>query len=102
MRQVLMKGLKYLPAAVLAILLVFCVVAYYSTRMTTAPAAKQQSAAAEAQPVNTGLLETAIGLATLAATPDEQVQAHEAWRLSDQELDLHYAGAMIDAQEEAS
>ena len=97
-----MKGLKYLPAAVLAILLVFCVVAYYSTRVKTAPAAKQQAAAAEVQPVNTSLLETAIGLATLAATPEEQAQAHEAWRLSDQELDLHYAGAMIDAQEEAS
>ena len=63
-----MKGIKYLPAAVLAILLFAGVVAFYSTRDSTALAPRQDSAATEPQPVDTSLLESAVRLAALAAT----------------------------------
>jgi len=97
-----MRARTYLPASVAAILLIASVVAYYSTRDAPAPGAKAAPRVSPEQPVDTSLLENAIGLATLAATPEEQAQAHEAWRLADHELDLHYAAAMIDAQQEAS
>jgi len=97
-----MRGLKYLPAAVLAILLIACVVAFYTTRGSMATAPRQDSAANEEQPVDTSLLASAVRLADLAATADEQRLAREAWRLADNELDLHYAAEMIDAQAEVS
>ena len=96
-----MSTRKYLPAAVLGILLIGCVVAYYSTRDSSAPS-KKSSAASQQNPVDTSLLESAVSLTALAATPEEQAQAREAWRLADQELDLHYAAAMIDATQEVS
>jgi small-conductance mechanosensitive channel len=52
--------------------------------------------------VDSSLLQSAINLAALAATPDEQAQAREAWRLADQELDLRFAAAVRDAEAEAS
>ena len=38
----------------------------------------------------------------MAATPDEQGQAHEAWRLADHELDLTFAAALREAEAEAA
>ena len=96
------KASQYLPASVLALLLVACVLGYYSTRDSTAPAPRPAAPANEAQPVDTSLLESAVALAALAATPGEQAQAREAWRLADHELDIHYAAEMIDAQAEAT
>jgi small-conductance mechanosensitive channel len=97
-----MRGLKYLPAAVLAILLIACVAAFYTTRDSMVPAPKQESTSLEQRPVDTSLLESAVRLAALAATADEQALAREAWRVADNELDLHYAAEMINAQAEAS
>jgi hypothetical protein len=77
-----MKISKNLPAMVLAILLAACLFTYYSTRDSAKPAVPQRkSVAAERALVDTSRLQTALKLAPLAATPDEQGQAHEAWRL---------------------
>src|SRR5262249_22985504 len=62
---------------------------------------QKKSAAAEQPLVDTSLLQTAVKLAPLAPTPDEQGQAHEAWRLADHELDLTFAAALREAQAEA-
>jgi hypothetical protein len=100
MRRTLMKSPKNLTAVVLAILLVACLFTYYSTRYSARPDPKKKSTAAE-QLVDTSLLQTELKLAPLAATPDEQGQAHEAWRLADHELDLTFAAALREAQAEA-
>jgi small-conductance mechanosensitive channel len=102
MGNVSMKSFKNLPALVLAILLVACLFAYYSTRDSAKPAAPQKKAAAAGQPlVDTRLLQTALRLAPLATTPDEQGQAREAWRLADHELDLTFAAALRQAEADA-
>src|SRR5579871_4476940 len=92
---------RNLPAAIVAILLIGCLVAYYSTR-DSAPSTATQKSAADYNMVDTSLLESAISLAPLAATPDEQAQAREAWRLADHELDLRFAAAMLEAETEAA
>jgi hypothetical protein len=97
MSPVSMKLSRYLPALVLTILLAVCVFAYYSTRDSGKPASSQAQSATAGQPlVDTSLLQTALKLSPLAATPDEQRQAHEAWRLADHELDLTFAAARIE------
>ena len=97
-----MKSLKNLPMVLLAILLAACLFTYYSTRESARPAAPLQKSAAADQPlVDAGVLRTAINLAPLAATPDEQGQAHEAWRLADHELDLTFAAALREAEAQA-
>jgi small-conductance mechanosensitive channel len=102
MGHALMKSPKNLPAVALAILLAACLFTYYSTRDSASPAAPQKKSAAADQPlVDTSLLQTELKLAPLAATPDEQEQAHEAWRLADHELDLIFAAALRAAQAEA-
>jgi small-conductance mechanosensitive channel len=93
-----MKSSKNLPAVVLAILLAACLFTYYSTRDSARPAAPQKKSAAAEQLVDTSLLQTELKLAPLAATPDEQGQAHEAWRLADHELDLTFAAALREAE----
>jgi small-conductance mechanosensitive channel len=97
-----MKLSRHLPVAALAILLAACLFAFYSTRDSGKPAAQRQSAAAEQPLVDTSLLQTALKLSRLAATPDEQAQAREAWRLSDHVLDLTFAAALRDAAAEAT
>jgi small-conductance mechanosensitive channel len=86
----------------LAILLVASLFAYYSTRESAPPTARQKSAAAEQPLVDTNLLQSAVNLAALAVTPDEKTQAREAWRLADHELDLRFAAAIRDAEAQAS
>jgi small-conductance mechanosensitive channel len=97
-----MRLLKNLPAMVLAILLVVCLFAYYSTRKSATPTAPQKPVAAEQPLVDTSLLQGVVKLAPLAAVPDEQVLAREAWRLADHELDLTFAAAMREAEAEAT
>jgi len=102
----LTQASKSLPAVVLAILLAASLFTYYATRDSGRPAAPQKKSVAREEPreeplVDTNLLQTALRLAPLAATPDEQEQAREAWRLTDHELDLTFAAALRDAQTEA-
>ena len=96
-----MKTLENLLTLVVAILLAGSLVAYYLTRDSAKPGARQ-SAAAEQALVDTSLLQTAVKLAAVAVTPEEQAQAREAWRLADHELDLRYAAAMREAEAEAA
>lgn len=102
MGHALVKLFKNLPAMVLAILLAFWLFAYYSTRDSASPTASQKSEAAEQPLVDTTLLQSAVRMAPLAATPDEQGQARETWRLADHHLDLTFAAAMREAQAEAA
>ena len=102
MGHALVKLFKNLPAMVLAILLAFWLFAYYSTRDSASPTASQKSEAAERPLVDTTLLQSAVRMAPLAATPDEQGQARETWRLADHHLDLTFAAAMREAQAEAA
>src|SRR5438094_9470723 len=97
-----MKSFKSLPAVVLVILLVACLFAYYSTRDSATPTAAQKSVSAEQPLVDTSLLQSAVNLAPLAATPDEQGEAREAWRLADHELDLRFGAELRRAAAEAS
>src|SRR6058998_695587 len=97
-----MKSFKSLPALVLVILFVVCLFAYYSTRDSGTPTAAQKSVSAEQPLVDTSLLQSAVNLAPLAATPDEQGEAREAWRLADHELDLRFAAELREAEAEAS
>ena len=97
-----MKSFLNLPAMVLAILLTACLVTFYSTRDSNQPAAQSAKSAAVEQPlVDTSQLQTVLRLEPSAATPDEQAQAHESWRLADHELDLTFAAALRQAQAEA-
>ena len=90
-----MRVSRYLSAFVLVILLTACLLAYYYTGDAAKPATPQNnSAAAEQSLVDTSLLQTALKLLLSAATPDEQAQAREAWRLADHELDLAFAAAL--------
>jgi hypothetical protein len=97
-----MKSFRNLPAVVLAILLVACLFAYYSTRDSAPLNPAQKSTSAEQPLVDTSLLQTAVKLAPLAATSDEQARAREAWRLADHELDLRFAAALLEAEAEAA
>jgi hypothetical protein len=97
-----MRLLKQLPAVALAVLLIACLVFYYSTRDTVVPAPGQKAAAFEQALVDTSFLQAAVNLTALAATPDEQAQAREAWRLADHELDLRFAAVMREAEAQAA
>jgi small-conductance mechanosensitive channel len=97
-----MKLFKNLSVIVPAILLAICLLAYYSTRESAKPTAPQPSAEAEQQLVDTSLLQSAVKLAPLAASLNERGQAREAWRLADHELDLTFAAAMREAEEEST
>lgn len=98
-----MKFSKSLPAILLAILLAACVFTYYSTRDSGKPTTSQKKSRAAEEPlVDTSLLQTCLKLTSLAATPDEQGQAHEAWHLADHELDLTFAAVLREAEAEAA
>ena len=55
---------------------------------------------AEAPPVDLQPLRTAKAMARLAATPEEQMLAQEALRISDREVDLAFAMALQEADEQ--
>ncbi len=94
-----MHSIKNLPATILAILLAACLIAYVYTREAAGPIAQpKQTAAPEQQLVDTSLLQNALKVAALAATPLEQAQAREAWRLADDELDVAFAAALREAE----
>ena len=94
-----MQRLHTVPAAVLAVLLLACLVAVYVTRdfgdrpaMPANGPATGQSTAVDPQ-----LLKTANEMAALAETGDEQNTAREALRLADHELDQAFATALRQA-----
>src|SRR5215467_4475900 len=97
----LMKQPRNLAGATLTVLLAACLLAYYTTRDSVQR--KRGASAATAHPlVENSLLPDALKAAPSAATPDEQAQAREAWRLADHELDLTFAAALRDAEADAT
>jgi hypothetical protein len=98
-----MKRLNTVPAAILAVLMLACLVAVYVTRDSgnrpTVPAKSTvgDPAAAVDLQVDSQLLATANQMAALAETSDEQNAAREALRLSDHEVDLAFATALREA-----
>jgi small-conductance mechanosensitive channel len=94
-----MKRLNTLPAAILALLLLGCLVAVYETRDSgNNPAPPRKPATTSQTPaVDSSLLKTANQLAPLVETADEQNQALEALHLADHELDQAFATALRQA-----
>ena len=93
------KRLNTVPAAILAVLLLACLVAFFATRdagtlPTTAPksVSKDQAVARDM-----ALLDTADRLTALAETGAERTQAREAQRLADHNLDQAFASALRQA-----
>jgi len=96
-----MKPFRNLPAVILAVLLGTCALLYFSTRDADKGAALRTKPAGDQPLVDTSRLKVAMSLAALAATPDEQAQAREAWRLADHEVDLAFASALREAEAES-
>ncbi|HVP45414.1 MAG TPA: mechanosensitive ion channel domain-containing protein [Bryobacteraceae bacterium] len=93
-----MRSLKNLPAFVVALLLVVCIVAAYLTRdVSVSRVARKPAAANQTLVVDDRLLQTARQMSGLAETNDEQSLAAEALRLSDHEVDQAFAAAIRDA-----
>jgi hypothetical protein len=94
-----MKRLYTVPAAILAALLLACLVAIYATRnsATRSPAPPAIAPDNQITSIDTQLLETANRMAALAETADEQNNAREALRLADHELDQAFATALRQA-----
>ena len=94
-----MRRLNTVPAAILAALLLACLVAVYATR----DSGNRQAAPAKSTASNPGaavdsqLLATANQMAALAETGDEQNAAREALRLADHEVDQAFATALRQA-----
>ena len=92
-----MKRLHIVPAAILAALLLACLVAIYATRDSGNRPSARATTAAYVASIDTRLLETANRMAALAETTDEQNEAREALRLADHELDQAFATALRQA-----
>ena len=94
-----MKRLNTVPVAVLAVLLLACLIAFYATRSAAVRpvAAPRTVASDQAVARDMALLDTADHLAALAETNDEKNQAREAQRLADHELDQAFATALRQA-----
>ncbi|MGZ6317354.1 MAG: hypothetical protein ACXWNQ_08850, partial [Anaerolineales bacterium] len=87
------------PAAILAVLLLACLVAVYVTRdSSNRPVLSAQTSAGDSAPaVDSRILTTANQMAALAETTDEQNAAREALRLADHEVDQAFATALRQA-----
>jgi small-conductance mechanosensitive channel len=92
-----MKRLHTVPAALLAVLLLACLVAVYATRDSGNRPSVPATSAVNVTSIDTQLLETANHMAALAETADEQNEAREALRLADHELDQAFATALRQA-----
>src|SRR5437764_4561896 len=94
-----MRGVRGLLAALVAVLLVACLVTAYVTRdvRSSQTAARESTSADSASPVAGRLLQGAQQLNALADTPEEQAFSRDALRLTDRELDLAFASALREA-----
>ncbi|MCU1273109.1 MAG: MscS Mechanosensitive ion channel [Bryobacterales bacterium] len=90
---------RYLLPAVVALLLLICVFAWYITRDSGSDrtASKKLAPTAEGSLVDQRLLKAAHQMASEADTAEEQVFASEALRLADHELDQAFASALQEA-----
>ena len=98
-----MKWLKWGITLALLALVLGAVAAYYATRETSRPHAKNAASSAAQTPlVDERPLPTARALAALAMTPEEQRLAEEAVRIADHEVDLAFADELRQAAEQRS
>src|SRR6266853_859840 len=98
-----MKWLKWGITLALLALVLGTVAAYYATRETSRPRAKNAASRAAQTPlVDERPLPTARALAALAITPEEQRLAEEAVRIADHEVDLAFADELRQAAEQRS
>jgi small-conductance mechanosensitive channel len=98
-----MKWLKWGITLALLALVLGTVAAYYATRETSRPRAKNAASGAAQTPlVDERPLPTARALAALAITPEEQRLAEEAVRIADHEVDLAFADELRQAAEQRS
>jgi small-conductance mechanosensitive channel/uncharacterized coiled-coil protein SlyX len=95
----MMKRLNTVPAAILATLLLACLVAFFVTRNAGVPPARAPKSVASGQAVarDMALLDTADRLTPLAETRNEKDQAQQAQRLADHNLDQAFATALRQA-----
>lgn len=93
------KRLNTVPAAILTVLLIACLIALFMTRNAAAPAAARSKSVTgdEAVARDMSLLDTADRLVALAETDDEKTQAQQAQRLADHDLDQAFATALRQA-----
>jgi hypothetical protein len=90
-----MKRLNIVPAVILSVLLLGCLLAAYMTRnLGNARVASSKHAADQTLGIDGSLLETARQMAGLAETSDEQDWAGAAVHLADHELDQAFATAL--------
>ena len=98
-----MKWLQWGITLGLLALVLGTVAAYYATRETGRPRAKNAASNAAQTPlVDERPLPTARALAALAITPEEQRLAEEAVRIADHEVDLAFADELRQAAEQRS
>src|SRR3984893_1057598 len=98
-----MKWLQWGTTLGLLALVLGTVAAYYATRETSRPRAKNAASNAAQTPwVDDRPLPTARALAALAITPEEQRLAEEAVRIADHEVDLAFADELRQAAEQRS
>jgi small-conductance mechanosensitive channel len=94
-----MKPHQKILLLVLALLLAATTAALFLTTdlgHRTAPLAGRQSGPAES-PVDMQQMQTAMALAPLAATPEEQDRARDALRMADHDVDFEFAAALFQA-----
>jgi small-conductance mechanosensitive channel len=94
-----MRGFRGLLAAIVAVVLVACLVAAYVTRdvRSNRTAARESTAANSDSPIDGRLLQGAQQLNAVADTAEEQAFSRDALRLTDRELDLAFASALREA-----
>src|ERR1700675_2278171 len=94
-----MRGFRGLLAAIVAVLLVACLIAAYVTRdlRSNQTAARESTAANSDSPIDGRLLQGAQQLSARADTSEEQALSRDALRLTDRELDLAFASALREA-----
>jgi len=80
----------------LLVVMLGVVAAVWFTRDAQAPVTKSAKNSAQAAPVNTEPLQTAVALRPLAATEQEQELANRALRLGDDAVDLAFSTALRD------
>src|SRR3984893_15608448 len=98
-----MKWLQWGTTLGLLALVLGTVAAYYATRETSRPRAKNAASNAAQTPlVDERPLPTARALAALAMSPEEQRLAEEAVRIADHEVDLAFADKLRQAAEQRS
>jgi small-conductance mechanosensitive channel len=98
-----MKWLRWGTTLALLALVLGTGAAYFATRETSRPRAKNPASNAAQTPlVDERPLPTARALAPLALTPEEQRLAEEAVRIADHEVDLAFADELRQAAEQRS